>query len=99
MNKAKKLKFIPKFRSEDEERDFWVSHDLTDYMHQFKPVKLDLSRLKPSTRPITIRLPETLLWSLKRMANKRDVPYQSLVKILLAEKVEEDSQVHNRRYH
>lgn len=93
MNKAKKLKFIPKFKTEDEERDFWASHDLTDYMHQFKPVKLDLSQLKPSTRPITIRLPETLLWSLKRMANKRDVPYQSLVKMLLAEKVQEENRL------
>lgn len=97
MNKAKKLKFIPKFRSEDEERDFWGAHDLTDYIHQFKPVKLDLSRLKPSTRPVTIRLPESLLWSLKRMANKRDVPYQSLVKILLAEKVEENSRISSGR--
>lgn len=81
------MKPIPRFKNEDEERDFWDSHDLTDYFDHFKPAKLDLSRLKPSTRPVTVRLPWSLLDSLKRLANKRDVPYQSLMKIWLAEKV------------
>ncbi len=89
MKKIKKpaLKPIPRFKNEDEERDFWDSHDLTDYFDHFKPARLDLSRLKPSTRPVTVRLPWSLLSSLRRQANKRDVPYQSLLKIWLAERV------------
>ena len=90
MNKSKKIKSIPKFKNEDEERDFWASHDATDYFDHFKPVKLDLSKLKPSTKPITIRLPESLLASLKTLANKRDVPYQSLMKVFLAERVKKE---------
>lgn len=85
----KKPKRIPKFKNEGEEREFWATHDVTDYLHYFKPVKLDLSKLKPSTKTVTIRLPEWLLDSLKTLANKRDVPYQSLMKILLAEKLRE----------
>lgn len=89
MVRKKTIKPIPKFKNEDEEREFWATHDFTDYLDHFKPVELDLSELKPSTRPITIRLPESLLASLKTLANKRDVPYQSLMKILLAEKLQE----------
>ena len=87
MNKKKLPKPIPKFRSEDEERDFWAVHDTTEYFDLSRPADLDLSRLRPSTRPVTVRLPWSLLDSLKRLANKRDVPYQSLMKIWLAEKV------------
>ena len=76
---SKKIKPIPRFKNEDEEREFWTTHDLTDYMDQFKPVKLNLSGLKPSTRPITIRLPESLLFSLKALANKRDIPYFTIL--------------------
>ena len=90
MPKVKKLKYLPKFKNENEERDFWATHDLTDYLHQFKPVKLDLSALKPSTKPITIRLPESLLASLKTLANKKDVPYQSLMKVFLDERVKKE---------
>lgn len=90
MSKSKKLKTIPKFKNEEEEREFWAIHDFTDYLHQFKPVELDLSELKPSTRPITIRLPESLLAALKNLAHKRDVPYQSLLKIFLAERVKKE---------
>lgn len=97
MNKKMQLKPIPRFKSEDDERNFWANHDTTEYFDTSRPINLDLSQLKPSTRPITIRLPESLLWSLKRMANKRDVPYQSLVKILLAEKVEEDNRMPSGR--
>ena len=86
----KSLPTIPKFKNEDEERDFWATHDLTDYLHIFKPVKLDFSKLKPSTKPVTVRLPLSLVEDLKIMANKRDVPYQSLMKILLAEKIREE---------
>lgn len=85
-----KSKTIPKFRNEDEEREFWATHELTDYMDQFRPVELDLSELKLSTKSITIRLPESLLSALKTMAHKRDVPYQSLMKILLAERIKEE---------
>ena len=91
MVNKKKIKLIPQFKNEDQEREFWATHDLTDYLDQFEEVKLDLSQLKPSTRPITIRLPESLLDTLKRLANKRDVPYQSLMKILLAEKINEET--------
>ncbi len=93
MKKNKKLKSIPRFKNEDEEREFWAAHDLTDYMDHFEPVKLDLSELKPSTRPITIRLPESLLASVKTLANERDVPYQSLMKVFLAERVKKEFQM------
>lgn len=81
---------IPKFKSEDEERQFWTTHDFTDYIDNFRPVELDLASLKPSTRSVTIRLPDTLFASLKTLANKKDVPYQSLMKIYLAQKVKEE---------
>lgn len=88
--KNQALKTIPRFKNEDEEREFWATHDLTDYLHIFKPVKMDFSHLKPSTASVTVRLPSGLLEDLRRLANKRDVPYQSLMKILLAEKVEDE---------
>ncbi len=86
----KKIKLIPKFKNEDEERSFWSSHDLTDYIHQLDPVVLDLSSLKPTTESISLRLPGFLLMRIKQLANKRDVPYQSLMKIFLAERVEKE---------
>jgi len=85
-----KLKKIPKFKTEDEEREFWSTHDSTEYVDYTKGKKLLLPELKPSTRSISIRLPESLIEKLKVLANERDVPYQSLMKILLAEKVEEE---------
>lgn len=90
MNKSKKSKAIPRFKSEDEEREFWATHDTTEYFDISKPVELDLSELKPSTKSITIRLPESLLATLKSLAHKRDVPYQSLMKIFLAERVKRE---------
>ncbi|MBL7078608.1 BrnA antitoxin family protein [Candidatus Shapirobacteria bacterium] len=93
MNKNKKVKPIPKFKNEAEEREFWATHDLTDYLNQFQPVKLDLSELKPSTKPITVRLPVSLLVALKILAHKRDVPYQSLLKVFLAERVERETKI------
>ena len=92
MPKKKKLKSIPKFKTEDQERDFWATHDSTDYIDWSQRVKLDLSKLKPSTKPITIRLPESLLYALKTLANKKDVPYQSLIKVYLDEKVRQEFQ-------
>lgn len=88
--KNKKLKSIPKFKNEDEERDFWATHDSTDYIDWNNTVELDLSKLKPSTKPITIRLTESLLYDLKILANKKDVPYQSLMKIYLTERVKKE---------
>lgn len=89
-NRSKSIRLLPKFRNEDEEREFWATHDTTDYLDRFEPVKLDLSELRPSTRSITVRLPEFLLGNLKTLAHKQDVPYQSLMKVYLAEKVVEE---------
>jgi predicted DNA binding CopG/RHH family protein len=85
-----KINEIPKFKNEDEERNFWATHDLTDYFDQLKPVELDLSELKPSTESISLRLPAYLLARIKQIANSMDVPYQSLMKIFLAERVEKE---------
>lgn len=90
MKKKKINQSIPQFKTEDEERAFWDTHSVLDFPDVFKPVKLDLSRLKPSTQPITIRLPISLVDDLKMLANKHDVPYQSLMKILLARQVQEE---------
>ncbi len=85
-------KSIPKFKNEDEEREFWATHDFTDYKNQFEPIQLDLSKLKPTTESISLRLPAYLLGRIKEIANTRDVPYQSLMKIFLAERVEKELQ-------
>jgi len=87
----KNIKKLPKFKNEDEERDFWTTHDLTDYFDMSKAIiNPVLQNLKPSTRTVSIRLPESLIAALKTLANKRDVPYQSLVKIILSEKVKQE---------
>ena len=80
-------KVVPKFSTEDEEREFWGSHDSSEYVDWNRSQSVTLPRLKPPTRTISIRLPESLIDDLKVLANKRDVPYQSLVKIFLAERV------------
>lgn len=84
------LKQIPKFKNEDEERDFWAKADSTEYFDWDNPIKLDLSKLKPSTESISLRLPGYLLMRIKELANAKDVPYQSLMKIFLAERVERE---------
>lgn len=81
------IKAIPKFHNEDEERDFWATADTTEYFDTSKPIKFNLSNLKPSTETISLRLPQYLLAHIKQIANFRDVPYQSLMKIFLAERV------------
>lgn len=87
----KKLKRIPIFKNEDEEAEFWSTHSFTDYYDINKAIiNPEFPNLKPSTKTITIRVPESLLNSLKMIANKKDVPYQSLVKIILDEKVKEE---------
>lgn len=85
-----KLKQIPKFKSEDGEREFWSKHDSTDYLDWKKAKKVTLPNLKPSVKTISIRLPEMMLNELKLLANKRDVPYQSLLKMFLAERIEKE---------
>lgn len=90
----KKLKPIPHFRNEDEEDKFWSTHDSTEYIDWSKAkVNPLFPNLKPSTKTITIRVPQSLLDSLKMVANKKDVPYQSLVKIFLDEKIREETKV------
>ena len=86
----KQFKKIPKFKNEDEEREFWATHDLSDYFDYFRPVELDLSKLKPSTESISLRLPSFLLARIKQIANSKDVPYQSLIKIFLADRVNKE---------
>lgn len=84
----KVVKPIPKFESEDEEREFWATHSSSDYVDWSKAKRVVLPNLKPSTTSISIRLPVSLLESIKVAANKRDMPYQSLIKAWLYEKVE-----------
>jgi predicted DNA binding CopG/RHH family protein len=81
------LKPIPDFRSEAEERQFWETHDSTEYVNWSKARFATLANLKPSTETISLRLPAPLLAELKALAHKRDVPYQSLLKVFLAERV------------
>ena len=82
-----KTKPVPVFKSEAEERKFWETHDSTDYIDWSKASPARFPNLKPSTTAISIRLPSGLLEQIKIAANKRDVPYQSLIKMWLAEKV------------
>lgn len=81
---------IPEFANEDEEREFWSSHDSTDYVDWTQAKRAVFSNLKPTTRTISVRVPETMLAELKYLANKRDVPYQSLIKIFLQERLDEE---------
>jgi len=83
-------KEIPVFKNEDEEREYWSSHDSTEYIDWSKARKSTLSNLKPSLKTISIRLPEIMIEELKLLANKRDVPYQSLMKMFIAERVEQE---------
>ena len=84
------MKKIPKFKSEDKERDFWASEDSTDYIDWEKAERIVFPNLKPSTKKISLRLPELMLEELKLLANKHDVPYQSLMKMFLAERIEKE---------
>ncbi|WP_305042881.1 BrnA antitoxin family protein [Geoalkalibacter sp.] len=86
MSKSKKT---PEFKTEAEEREFWESHDSTEYVDWNQARPAFFPNLKPSTKTISLRLPEALLARIKIEANKRDMPYQSLIKAWLAEDVEE----------
>lgn len=87
--KSKKLttKLVPTFKSIQEEQAFWDQHSVLDFPDQFKEVEMDFSQLKPSTSRITFRLSDSMLYNLKIMANKRDVPYQSFIKTILADRI------------
>lgn len=83
-----KRKDVPQFADEAEERAFWESHDSAEYVDWDRAERVRFPNLRPSTRAISLRLPVALLERIKIAANKRDVPYQSLIKMWLAEKVE-----------
>ena len=85
---SKPLKTIPTFASETEEQAFWEQHDSTDYLDWTKAQRVVLPNLKPTTKTISLRLPQHLLDSIKAAANSRDVPYQSLIKVWLQEKLQ-----------
>ena len=86
-------KRIPKFKSEDKEREYWAKQDSTEVLDWKKAKKIVLPNLKPSIKTISLRLPESMLEELKLLANKRDVPYQSLLKIFLSERIEEELRI------
>jgi len=81
---------VPKFRTEDAEREFWASHDSTEYIDWRKAGRATLPNLKPSSQTISIRLPKPMLDRLKLLAHKRDVPYQSLLKMFVAERLKSE---------
>ena len=80
-------KRLPKFADDDQERDFWASHDSTEYLDWKKANRVKLPNLRPSLKTISIRLPASMIEDLKVLANQRDVPYQSLLKVFLAERI------------
>lgn len=83
------MRDIPAFKDEDEERTFWQNRDSTDYIDWRIAQKVTLPKLHPTLRNISLRLPEPLLARLRTMANERDIPYQSLIKMILADHIEE----------
>ena len=84
------LKPIPKFQSEDEEREFWARHDTTEYIDWGQAERIVLPKLKPAKKTISLRMSETMLNELRLLANKMDVPYQSLIKVYLRERIDQD---------
>lgn len=86
----KNLKLIPKFKNEKEEKQFWLTRDSTQYLDWSKAKRAVFPKLKPTYKSISLRLPLFMLEEIKLLANKRDVPYQSLMKLLLAQKIKEE---------
>src|SRR5213595_1493017 len=86
----KRLKKIPKFKEEDAEREFWSEADSTEYIDWSKAKRIVLPNFRPTLRTISLRLPESMIAELKLLANQRDVPYQSLLKMFLAERINEE---------
>ncbi len=87
---AKKLKEVPSFQNEDEERKFWSKHDSTEFLNWDEAEVSVLPNLKPTTRSISIRISESMLNQIRLIANKRDVPYQSLIKMFLKDRINEE---------
>ena len=81
------MKKQPKFKTEDAEREFWARHDSTEFIDWRKGKRVSLPNLRPSSQTISLRLPKLMLERLKVLANKRDVPYQSLLKMFVAERL------------
>jgi predicted DNA binding CopG/RHH family protein len=81
---------IPEFKNEDEERAYWADQDSSEVLDWSKANRAIFPNLKPSTRAISLRLPESMLDELRQMANQRDVPYQSLIKIFLRERIDQE---------
>ena len=86
----KQLKSVPKFANEDDERRFWEQYDSSDYLDWSQAQQVVMPNLKSTTKTISLRLPQHLLDSIKIAANARDVPYQSLIKVWLHEKLHND---------
>ena len=91
MMSKKSLKPLPAFNSEGEERDFWAHEDSAEYINWTKAKRVAFPNLKPSVRTISVRLPVTMIARLKLLANQRDIPYQSLLKMFLAERLEREN--------
>jgi predicted DNA binding CopG/RHH family protein len=91
--KDMKRKKLPNFKTEQEEREFWDTHSSEEYVdwNKVEVINAPFPKLKPSTKTISIRLPETMLEELRSLANKNDVPYQSLIKIYLAERIVQET--------
>jgi predicted DNA binding CopG/RHH family protein len=87
-------KDIPNFTSEEEERAFWATHDSTEFLDWDKAEAVVLAHVKPTTKSISLRLPTSMLNQLRLIANKRDVPYQSLIKLFLMERIEQELKAH-----
>lgn len=85
-----KFKKIPVFKNEDEEREFWAKKDSSESVDWKKSEKVTFSNLRPTTKTISLRLPEFILDELKLIAHKRDVPYQSLIKMFLKDRIDEE---------
>lgn len=86
----KPRKKIPTFKDEDAEREFWAKADSTEYIDWSKAQRIVLPNFRPTLRTISLRLPESMIAELKLLANQRDVPYQSLLKVFLAERINEE---------
>lgn len=86
----KKVNKIPIFKNEEEERDFWSKQDSSEYVNWDKAEKVAFSNLRPSTKTISLRLPEYIIDELKVLAHKQDVPYQSLIKIFLKDRIDQE---------
>lgn len=87
---------LPEFKNEDEERQFWAEHDSSEYLDWSQAQPAVFPNLKPSTRTISLRLPESLLNELKQLANEQDVPYQSMIKMILRERIDREYRTRSR---